>query len=368
LLETAAKTTHNPETGQRTQRLRTAMGVHSPTFHSSRSRTGSESRSGWVTVDGCRIAWEEIPSADETTQPLICLHAAGTGSREFRPLISRCPSGSRLILLDWPGHGRSDDLAAISGGASTLTVGLCSGVVEVLIEQLGIDKPILVGSGFGAAVAIHFAADHPGEVLGLVLSLPEGLVSANSAGPFSQKGRLGIKRLLRRMDGSGSGKIDPKARAAARRQALRMEALRPSMLGMRKAAGISLKLEQPGLRKAIETLSCPALFALSRDSEEFPSRKYMTLLDPSLAVVTHHQFTVFSGAFHPIWDEPDRFAIALASFVQARAPVGKHIHAWMLSEVDWPTKDNNLWKCVHPDCVAERVLPTGRDANASRHN
>ena len=94
-------------------------------------------------------------------------------------------------------------------------------------------------------------------------------------------------------------------------------------------------------------------------------RKYLALLDPSLAWATQHQFTVFAGAFNPIWEEPDRFAVALASFIQARLPVEMHTHAWTLFEVDWPTKDNNLWKCVHADCVAERVLPTGRDANSA---
>jgi pimeloyl-ACP methyl ester carboxylesterase len=233
------------------------------------------------------------------------------------------------------------------------------------MQQLGIKRPILVASGFGAAVAIRFAIDHPDALLGLVLCLPAGLVSADSAGPFSQRGKRGVNRLLHRMQKSASGALVQHAEIAARRQALRMEALRHVMRPMRDAAAISLEQAGAGLRQAIESLSCPALFALSRDSQEYPMRKYLSLLDPSLAWAPQHQFTVFSGAFHPLWDEPDRFALALTSFIQARLPVENHTHAWLLSEVDWPTKDNNLWKCVHPDCVAERVLATGKDANES---
>jgi hypothetical protein len=135
------------------------------------------------------------------------------------------------------------------------------------------------------------------------------------------------------------------------------------MQSMRAAAKDSAERASVGLRKALDSLSCPALFALSHASREYPLRKYLALLDPSLAWAPRHQFTVFAGAFHPLWDEPERFALALSSFVQALLPVEQHTHAWMIYATDWPTKDNNLWKCVHPDCVAERVLPTGQNAN-----
>jgi pimeloyl-ACP methyl ester carboxylesterase len=341
------------------------MGVHSPNFLSSRPENGAIPRSGSCLVDGCRIAWERTPSEDDAAQTVICLHDAGTGSREFRPMVKRCPPGSPLLLIDWPSHGRSGDLPCDSAGTPSLTIESCAAIIESLIQQLDIEKPVLLGSGFGAAAAIRFAADHPDAVLGLVLSLPAGLVSASGAGPFSQRGKRGVGRLVRRMQKASAGRIGKEAEAAARRQALRTEALRPAMLQIRSAAATSLAQAQAGLRKAVDSLSCPALFALSRDSQEYPVRKYLALLDPSLAWATQHQFTVFAGAFNPIWDEPDRFAVALASFVQTRLPVEKHTHAWLLFEIDWPTKDSNLWRCVHPDCVAERVLPTGRDANAA---
>ncbi|WP_263353035.1 alpha/beta fold hydrolase [Acidicapsa acidisoli] len=341
------------------------MGVHSLNFLSSRPENGAISRWGSSLVNGCRIAWEKTPSEDDAAQIVICLHDAGTGGREFQPLVKRCPPGSRMLLVDWPAHGRSGDPARDAAGTPALTIESCAAIIESLIQQLDIERPILLGSGFGAAAAIHFAANHPGEVLGLVLSLPAGLVSPSGAGPFSQRGKRGVGRLLRRMQNASASRIGKEAEAAARRQALRTEALRPAMLPIRAAAATSLARAKASLRKAVDSLSCPALFALSRDSQECPVRKYLALLDPSLALATQHQFTVFAGAFNPIWEEPDRFAIALASFIQARLPVEKHTHAWLLFEVDWPTKDNNLWRCVHPDCVAERVLPTGRDANAA---
>lgn len=348
-LERASETALQSAASQRAQSLRAAMGVRSPC--------------GWCEVDGCRIAWEETQGADKDAQPVLCLHAAGTGSREFRPLLKRCPAGGRLILVDWPGHGRSGDFSSENGEiASTLTIESCATILNSLLHHLEIQKPILLGSGFGAAVAIRYASDHPEQVLGLMLCLPAGLVSVNSAEPFAQRGKRGIGRLLRRMKNSAPGNTEQEA-MAARRQALRMEALRPAMQSIRAAAKDSADRASAGLQKALNSLSCPALFALSHASREYPLRKYLALLDPSLAWAPQHQFTVFAGAFHPLWDEPERFALALSSFVQAQLPVERHTHAWMIHTIDWPAKDCNLWKCVHPDCAAEQVLATGLNAN-----
>jgi pimeloyl-ACP methyl ester carboxylesterase len=360
--------------GHRAILLRAAMGVRTHRSHSAESTP----EPGYCTVDGCRIAWEEIPGGDKSAQPVVCLHSSGTGSREFRPLFDRCPVGSRLILIDWPGHGRSGDMPQDATGVrSPLTVEYCAKIVERVLDQLGVQlgdppgdqsgfgRPILLGSGFGAAVAIRFASDHPDYVLGLVLCQPAGLVTAGKASPFSQRGKRGVRRLLARMQGLDRNNPASNEKLAARRQALRMEALRTVMQPLRREARESLERAAPGLRQAVESLTCPVLFALSHDSREYPLRSYMKLLDPSLAWATHHQFAVLPGGFNPIWDEPERFSIALAGFIQAQVPIEKHRHAWLLSAVDWPARGTNLWKCVHPDCEAERVLLEGLDANST---
>jgi len=351
-------------THHRAQSLRAAMGVRSP------AQAQTISSTGWCLVGGCRIAWEQTSAAAHHCQPVVCLHEAGGGSREFRPLLERIPAGSRLICFDWPGHGRSEELTGASSGAkgrnAKLTVESASAILYSLLQQLGIENPILLGNGFGAAVAIRFAADHPHLVSGLILSQPAGLVSAAEANPFSQSGKRGIHRLLR-----STSQFAPKSTVAgpaarsAKRQILRLAALRTAMQAARDSARVSLERSTIGLRTALESLQCPALFALSRNNREYPLRKYLAVLDPSLASTPQHQFTVFAGAFLPLWDEPERFSQAVTGFVQARVPFEFHTHAWLISAVDYPTRNMNTWKCVHPDCGEERVLPVGRNANES---
>jgi pimeloyl-ACP methyl ester carboxylesterase len=356
---TSKKETHSAP-GRRMQHNRAAMGIRS--HH-------SNLQSAPCQVDGCRIAWEEIPTGDKDAQPIVCLHDAGSGSREFRPLLEHPPAGSRLILLDWPSHGRSGEPATeFRSPISTsplspalpqrLTVEYAVKILQAFLNHLQIERPILLGSGFGAAVAIHYAADHPEQIPGLVLCNPAGLVSVFSVGRFSR-----LLCLLRQAKKSATGQTGSAHDVAAKRQALRIQslqrAIQPALAEVRESLNHSI----PSLRLALNSLSCPTLFALSPDSQRYPLHRYLELLNPSLPHSSQHRFTVFTGAFHPLWDEPERFAQALTSFIQAQIPLEQHTHAWLLTAVDWPTRNSNLWKCVHPDCDIERVLPTGQNAN-----
>ena len=341
------------------------MGVRTAAQSRGRSRTG------WCSVDGCRIAWEQLSASAKPGTPVVCLHTAGVGSREFRPLLEHLPDGARLVLFDWPGHGRSESLRELSGESPAsglkLTVEYGAAILQNLILQLGIEKPVLLGSGFGAAVAMRFALDHPDRPMGLVLCQPAGLVSPASANPFSQTGKRGAQSLLRdlkRFTPMSAGSTP--AYSSAKRQILRLAAVRTAMQEVRSVARLSLERGASGLRAALGSLTCPTLFALSRNHREYPLKKYLNLLDPSLAWAPQHKFTVFAGAFHPLWDEPERFAQAVTGFLQALLPLEAHTHAWLISAVDYPTRNMNTWKCVHPDCGVERVLPVGRNANESK--
>jgi pimeloyl-ACP methyl ester carboxylesterase len=357
-LQTAPVSGKHTSAGDRALELRAAMGVRTA------GQAKGKSKTGWCVVDGCRIAWEQFPASGRPSQPVVCLHAAGVGSREFRPLLNHPPAGTKLIFFDWPGHGRSGNLT----GEAKLTVEYGAAILISLLQQLGIEKPVLLGSGFGAAVALRFAADHRDRVLALILSQPGGLVPPVNSGFLAPTDKRGLLRLLRRTRDFApvaSGDEASSAADASRRQILRLAALRKPMQEARAAAKLALERSASSLRTALESLSCPALFALSRNNRQYPLKKYLDLLDPSLAWAPQHKFTVFAGAFHPLWDEPERFSQAVTGFMQALLPLENHTHAWLISAVDYPTRNMNTWKCVHPDCGEERILPVGRNPNES---
>jgi len=324
---------------QRAQRLRSVLGVPSP--------------EGFCLVDGSPIVWQRFPAAIDSAaavETVVCLHDVDSGSREFHPLVSRIPIGSQLLMLDWPGHGHSAEPVK----RTTFSIEHCVSLLSGVLHQLGIRQQILLGSGFGAAVAIRYAADHPTGVKGLVLCQPAGLVSPSliSSSPLSSSP-------TRKSSCAAASKID----GPARRQALRVEVVKPALRPLCEEANLSLHQSETGLRSALKGLRCPVLFALSRESRAYPLQKYLDLLDPLLKSTPQHRFTVFTGGFNPIWGESERFAQALTGFIQAQLPLSRHSHAWLLSAVDWPTRTMNRWKCVHPECPAEQVLPESQNPN-----
>ena len=323
------------ESNRRT--LSAAMGLRAP--------------NGWLELKGGTIAWKA--TGDAQGRAVVCLHPPGSGSREFRPLLEHCPAGVRLITFDWPGHGRST-----ACGASSL--GNFPALLFEVLNHLGIARPVLLGSGLGAAVAIRFATAHPMRSLGLVLAQPRELFPP-AWNPFASW-RLSIRQIQRRASASS---LTP-----SQRQQMRVNVLRRASEGLSRAPAreISLPEEQASLRAALLNLPCPALFAFSRENRRTPLRRYMRILDPLLASSPQHRFTVFAGGFNPIWDEPARFARALNGFIQSLVPFREHRHAWLLSAVDWPARGCNLWKCVHPHCPKELTLPAGQDANADLPN
>ncbi len=331
--------------GQPSPGLRSVMGVRSSDPRSSDHRCEAYN---------CDIAWEE--SGDPAGQVIVCLHTAGSGGREFRPLTEQPIAGIRLIVLDWPGHGRSSDLPSESG--QNFSVEFCMRILHTVLTQLGIDRPILLGSGFGAAVAIRFAAHYPTRTRGLILVNPAGLFSPIWT-PLSF-----WKKLTRRIQALTPGR--PLTRA--QRQIWRAMALQSPTQDTLASALISLESSNPlrnDLRDTLTAIPRPIFFAFSREHRAYPLDAYLTSLDTLLRGSPQHRFTAFAGSVSPIWDEPARFAKAVTSFTRSLMPLTQHVHAWMLTDVDWPTRGSNLWKCIHQECNSEKLLAEGQDANAA---
>ncbi len=240
-------------------------------------------------------------------------------------------------------------------GTSPPYLDCCTRQLLAVVEHLGLQRPILLGSGFGAAVAIHAAATRPDLFAGLVLCQPAGLVTPTNDGLFSWLS--GMAKRFKRQTSAGNTEFP------IHRQALRQRAICRSLEESLAELDAELPRAQASLRAALGRLPCPVLFALSRQSRRQPLRRYLELLDPLMAKAPQHRFTVFSGGFRPLWDEPERFAQALTGFVQGLLPLEKHQHAWILTAVDWPTSNSNLWKCVHPSCPVEQILASGVNPN-----
>ena len=69
----------------------------------------------------------------------------------------------RVITIDLPGHGKSDELGYIQ------TMELFAEALHELISHLKIRKLVLIGHSLGAYVALAFAEKFPDAILGLIM-------------------------------------------------------------------------------------------------------------------------------------------------------------------------------------------------------
>ena len=118
----------------------------------------------WIEIDGQRVHYLDMGSGPA----IVMVHGLAGNLRNFgRPLVEDLARDHRVILIDRPGSGHSQRRA---GGSTALPDQ--AAIVAELIEELGLERPLLVGHSMGGAVALAVALDHAELISGLALIAP----------------------------------------------------------------------------------------------------------------------------------------------------------------------------------------------------
>jgi pimeloyl-ACP methyl ester carboxylesterase len=134
-----------------------------------------------------------VSSREAGTGPALCLlHGIGNQSGSWAQQLQALGTRFRTIAWDAPGYGESDTLAAESPIAAEY-----ADTLAALLDSLGIDRAVLVGSSLGALMAGAFAASRPERTAGLLLLNPAG--GYGLADPKEREERLAtrLERLAR---------------------------------------------------------------------------------------------------------------------------------------------------------------------------
>jgi pimeloyl-ACP methyl ester carboxylesterase len=128
-------------------------------------------------------------------EAVLLIHGAGESSGAWFGWVPAMAQQFRLLRPDLPGFGRS----SVSDDFEWSVVNL-AGTVNEFLEQLGIEAVHIVGAKLGGAIAMQFAAAHPGRTHTLVVCggpvSPPKLVEASAGRSTSwweetQRQRLG---------------------------------------------------------------------------------------------------------------------------------------------------------------------------------
>jgi len=123
-----------------------------------------QAQSKFVTVDGARLHFV-IKGAGS---PVVLIHGNPGSCQDWSRLYGPISSRYCAFAFDRPGHGHSDR----PNHGHDVTVEVQARLLSSALDQLRVERPIVVGHSWGGALAILYALLYPRDVSGVVLLAP----------------------------------------------------------------------------------------------------------------------------------------------------------------------------------------------------
>ncbi|MBL8385004.1 MAG: alpha/beta hydrolase [Burkholderiales bacterium] len=113
--------------------------------------------------------------------PLLCLHTAGSDSRQYRAVQNDAAilERFRVIAFDLPWHGKSSPPAQWHTQEYRLTSADYVEIVRTVAAALRLERPVVMGCSIGGRIVLHLALDHAREFRALI-----GLQSGAHVDPY----------------------------------------------------------------------------------------------------------------------------------------------------------------------------------------
>jgi pimeloyl-ACP methyl ester carboxylesterase len=132
-------------------------------WEKNRDRVFHADYSRFAEVDGVRVHYQE--AGDPKAPPMILIHGFASSNLVWsKVFLEFAEAGYRVIAPDLLGYGYSSKPRNLD-----YTIPRQAEMVVSFMQRLGIDRAVLVGSSYGAAIAATIALDHPTLVEKLVL-------------------------------------------------------------------------------------------------------------------------------------------------------------------------------------------------------
>ena len=101
-------------------------------------------------------------------RPLVLIHGAWASNQWWRWQVPALSRNYRVLSIDVRGHGQSSPLE------KTYSVDGFTRDLEIFLQKVGVDEPVLVGWSMGGIISMQYCLSYPSKVKGLVLIATRG--------------------------------------------------------------------------------------------------------------------------------------------------------------------------------------------------
>lgn len=107
--------------------------------------------------------------------PLLCLHTAGSDTRQFRGLMNdpELLQHYRMIAFDLPWHGKSSPPEGWHEDTYRLSSHDYTTAILAIADAMSLDQPIVMGCSIGGRIVLHLALEHA-DRFGAAIGLQSG--------------------------------------------------------------------------------------------------------------------------------------------------------------------------------------------------
>lgn len=131
----------------------------------------------WHSADGLKLHYRDYAGGGDDRLPILCMHGLTRNARDFGGLAERLAPQWRVIVPEMRGRGES----AYAVDAGTYNPLQYVEDVERLLDELGIERFVAIGTSLGGLMTILLSQRRPDRIAGAVL---------NDIGPVIDEGGL----------------------------------------------------------------------------------------------------------------------------------------------------------------------------------
>ncbi|HKP21414.1 MAG TPA: alpha/beta hydrolase [Thermoleophilaceae bacterium] len=245
-----------------------------------------------------------VEQGDATGIPVLMLHGVTDSWRSFELVLPHLPDDIRVIAATQRGHGE-----APKPDSGYLVQDMAGDAVE-LLDELGIERAVVVGHSMGSWVTQRIAIDHPDRLMGIVLGGSFTPAVARDPALAAELRALGdvpdpitYRYALEWQESTVAKPIDADQMDVYVGESLKV----PARVWTAAFNGFA-EIDQ---REELADVNVPALLAWG-DRDAFIPRSTQ---DELLETLSDSRLEVYEGVGHALhWEQPLRFARDVAAF------------------------------------------------------